>query len=104
MDRKILLIGSMNLDPRSRLANTEIGMVIESAALGSQVGELFEEAARPEEAFRVELTERGNENSPLPWTGKEDGEQVRYGSEPLASGWRRFTSWLLGALAPEELL
>jgi putative cardiolipin synthase len=104
VDRKTLLVGSMNLDPRSRLANTEVAMLIKSALLGEELGALFDKAALPEQAFRVELTERGNENSPLAWTGKEAGKPVRYDSEPLASWWRRLTSSILGTLAPEELL
>jgi putative cardiolipin synthase len=94
----------MNLDPRSRLSNTEVAVLIESAVLGEQLGTLFDEAASLDQAFRVELTEPGNENAPLTWTGREEGKLVRYTSEPLASGWQRFISIVLGALAPEEML
>jgi len=79
-------------------------VLIESAVLGGQLGALFDEAALPDQAFRVELTERGNESAPLAWSSTEDGKPVRYGSEPLASWWRRFISSVLGALAPEEML
>ena len=104
VDRKFMLVGSMNLDPRSRVLDTEVAVSIESAALGGQLGKLFDEAASPDQAFRVELTEPGNENAPLSWTGREEGKLVRYASEPLASWWRRVVSGLLGALAPEEML
>ena len=104
VDGKSVLIGSMNLDPRSRQSNTEVGMLIESAALGVQLTTLFEEASSPEQAFHVELTEHGNPKTSLVWGGRENGKAVRYSSEPLASAWRRMTARLLGALAPEELL
>jgi len=104
VDRKVVLVGSMNLDPRSRLSNSEISVLIESAVLGEQLGTLFEEATALDQAFRVELTEPGNEHAPLVWAGHEEGKLVRYTSEPLASWWRRIVSGLLGALAPEELL
>lgn len=104
VDRKIVLVGSMNLDPRSRRSNTEVAMLIDSDVLGGQLGALFDEAASPDRAFRVELAERGNENSDLAWVGQEEGKPVRYTSEPLASWWRRFIAGVLGALAPEELL
>ena len=104
VDRKSMLIGSMNLDPRSRELDTEVAVSIESAALGGQLGKLFDEAASLDQAFRVELTEPGNENAPLSWTGNEEGKPVRYTSEPLASWWRRFFASVLGALAPEEML
>jgi putative cardiolipin synthase len=104
VDRKSVLVGSMNLDPRSRLSNSEVAVAIDSAVLGGQLGKLFDEATSLDQAFRVELTEPGNENAPLSWTGREEGKLVRYNSEPLASWWRRFVSGALGALAPEELL
>jgi putative cardiolipin synthase len=103
-DRKTVLLGSMNLDPRSRQANTEVALLIESAALGEQIGAQFLEALAPDQAFRVELAEPGNADAPLVLIGEEDGKAVRYAEEPLASWWRRFTSSLLGALAPEAML
>jgi putative cardiolipin synthase len=104
VDRKWVLLGSMNLDPRSRLANTEVAVSVESAALGAQLGELFDEAVSPDQAFRVALAKPGDEGSPLAWTGEEDGKPVSFTSEPLAGWWRRFVSVLLGSLAPEEML
>jgi len=104
VDRKSVLVGSMNLDPRSRLSNTEVAVLIESAVLGGKLGTLFEEATSLDQAFLVELTEPGNEHAPLAWVGQEEGKRVRYTGEPLASWWRRFVSNVLGALAPEELL
>ena len=104
VDRKSVIVGSMNLDPRSRLANTEIAMWVESPVLGERLGALFEEAVSPDQAFRVELAEPGNEHASLVWTGREDDKPVSYTSEPLASWWRRIISGMLGALAPEELL
>lgn len=104
VDRKWVLLGSMNLDPRSRLANTEVAVSIESTALGAQLGELFDEAISPDQAFRVALADARNERSPLVWTGHENGKPASFTSEPLAGWWRRFVSALLGALAPEEML
>lgn len=104
VDGKSVLIGSMNLDPRSRQSNTEVAILFESSVLGEQLASLFEEATAPEQAFRVELTEPGNKNAALIWVDREDGRLVRYNSEPLVSIWRRMVAGLLGALAPEELL
>ncbi len=104
IDRKSVLVGSMNLDPRSRLSNTEVALLIESAALGEQIGVQFDEAVAPDQAFRVELARSGDAHAPLVWSAAQGGGLVRYDAEPLASWWRRMTSSLLGALAPEELL
>ena len=102
VDRKFVLVGSMNLDPRSRLSNSEISVLIESAVLGGQLGTLFEEGTAPDQAFRVELTSLADEHAPLVWIGRENNELTRYTSEPLAGWWRRFASGLLGALAPKN--
>ena len=104
IDRSVLIIGSMNLDPRSRHLNTEIALRIESDALGTQLGSLFDASIALDQAFRPELVEPGNAQSQLVWRGEKDGKPAYYESEPLAGGWRRFISGFLGALAPEELL
>ena len=104
VDRKFVFVGSMNLDPRSRLSNTEIAVDIESAEIGSQFGALFQEATAPDEAYRVELSEPGNAAAPLVWLGREDDKPVRYTDEPGASWWRRLLVDLYDAIAPEELL
>jgi len=104
VDRKVVLVGSMNLDPRSRQSNSEISVLIESAVLGGQLGTLFEEATTLDQSFRIELAKPGDEHAPLVWIGREKNELVSYTSEPLASWWRRFVCGVLGALAPEELL
>lgn len=104
VDRAVMIVGSMNLDPRSREMNTEVALRIENEILAGQLGALFDQAVTPDQAFRVELAESGNAQSALVWVGEEDGRPVRYDSDPLASWWRRITSGLLGGLAPEELL
>lgn len=104
VDRRHVLVGSMNLDPRSRLSNTEVGLLIDSAVFGAQLGTLFDAAVRPDRAFRVgrEPTPQGGEH--MFWTAEEDGLAVRYEIEPLAGRWKRVLATLLEAIAPEELL
>jgi putative cardiolipin synthase len=104
VDREFIVIGSMNLDPRSRRANTEVAVSIDSAALGEQLGALFDEATAPDQAFRVALSEPGNPHAPLEWHGRDNDRTVSYADEPAAGWWRRIVSGLLGALAPEDLL
>jgi putative cardiolipin synthase len=104
VDRKTILIGSMNLDPRSRLTNTEVAVLIESAALGSELAQWFDEAASLDRSYRPALTNPGNPDAPLTWTGCEDDRLQHYAGEPGAGWWRRFASGLLGVLVPEDLL
>ena len=103
VDRRHMVIGSMNLDPRSRRDNTEVAMLLESTPLGVHLGALFEEAVRPAHAFRVALAGPGEETGII-WISEEAGQEVRYDHEPLAGFWRRLLSKLLGAFAPEDLL
>jgi len=104
VDRTSAIVGSMNLDPRSRTANTEVAVLIESTEVGKQLGELFDEAVSPDQAFQVVLADRTDPQSPLTWSGSEAGRAVEYKTEPLANLWRRFLAGVLGALAPESLL
>ena len=104
VDRRSVVVGSMNLDPRSRLSNTEVAVFIESAQIGSQLGAMFQEATAPDQAYRVELSEPGNAAAPLVWLGREDDKPVRHTDEPGASWWRRMIVDLFDAFAPEELL
>jgi cardiolipin synthase C len=103
IDRRHVVVGSMNLDPRSRLSNTEVGVLADSTALGKAMGELFDDATQPARAFRVSPGAEGN-RSRMQWATEEDGRPVVYGAEPLVSSWRRLLSWLLGAVAPESTL
>jgi putative cardiolipin synthase len=104
VDGQAVLIGSMNLDPRSRLSNTEVGVLIDSADFGRQLVDWFDAASAPERAFRLELREPGNPASPLVWIGREQGQTVRYDSEPLIRWWQQLAADLLGLLIPESML
>jgi cardiolipin synthase C len=104
IDRTLVVVGSMNLDPRSRLSNTEVVVSIESVVLGGRLSALFEEATSLDQAFSVELVQPGDEQPVLAWIGREHDRPVRYTSEPLAGWWRHIVSGVLGSLIPEELL
>ena len=104
VDGNFTIVGSMNLDPRSRSSNTEIALIVESSELGAQLAALFQEATALDQAYTVRLSEAGNAEAPLFWLGREDDKPVRYTNEPGASWWRRFVAGLFGELAPEELL
>jgi len=104
-DRRAVFIGSMNLDPRSQLWNTEVGVYVESPELADQLWDLAEVGLQPEHSYRVELTGQAADGSGgrLVWVTKEGGETRTYTSEP-AGFWRRFSAWFSGLFVPEELL
>jgi phosphatidylserine/phosphatidylglycerophosphate/cardiolipin synthase-like enzyme len=99
IDRKTLFIGSMNLDPRSAFENTEIGLVLHSPELASEVASEFDELVNSD-AYHVRLTEQ----STLEWVlGQPPNERV-FTVEPEAGFLRRLEMLLLAPLAPEDLL
>jgi len=64
LDDHWVLIGSLNVDPRSIKINTEHMMIIDSPALARQMRADFDELISPENAWEVTLNEKGK----LRWT------------------------------------
>jgi putative cardiolipin synthase len=103
IDRKILVIGSMNLDPRSANLNTELALVIHSPVLAGQVAAMFDRATTPEVSYRVTLATPaqlaglsyiGAPQSKLEWTDVENGEQRTYNFDPQAGFYRNLLTGL----------
>lgn len=99
IDGSLVAVGSMNLDMRSQLHNTEIAVLIASRALGQQASTNIE-TGLAEGAWQVELTDSNDLlwRAP-PGSGLEDAH-----SEPDASLPLRWMLRLLGPLAPDHLL
>lgn len=99
-DRKLLFVGSLNLDPRSLYLNTEIGIVVDSPELAEQMAVQFEEIIESRYSYRVQL----DEDYDLVWTGEENGRPARYTKDPRVGLWRRFSTMVLSIFAPESML
>jgi cardiolipin synthase C len=97
VDRRRVFVGSLNLDPRSIRLNTEMGLVIESAALAEAVASEFDEAVRLD-AYEVILAADGQ----LEWV--EPGGEVRHRREPNTTLLKRLIVRLLAWLPIEWLL
>ena len=95
VDRESVYIGSLNLDPRSIRLNTEMGMIVTSAALAEEVAAIAERDMSPANSWRVRLDEKGK----LLWESAE-GTVTR---QPAQSGWQRFQAWLF-KIVPEGQL
>ena len=109
MDRRRLVIGSLNLDPRSVWINTETGLIVDSAALSRAVSHMFEEAASPASSYRVLLKTPGEGDevdyvSRLIWRTEEDGHMVDLAHEPDVSIPRKLAVILLRMLPTEDQL
>ena len=101
IDRRTVLVGSMNMDPRSARLNTEVGLVLRSPALAAEVMRLYEDVARSS-SYRLELVEPDGER--LRWRSDTPGVPSVEGREPGASVGAQLLLMLLTPFAPEELL
>ena len=99
IDRKIVFIGSMNLDPRSASTNTEFGMFIESPELARELLRVIN-ISKLESAYRVRLAPDGRG---LQWLTTDDDKEMILGAEPESSLAAR-AQRLLGWFVPEKLL
>jgi putative cardiolipin synthase len=88
-DRAKVYVGTMNLDPRSTIQNTEIGLLVESPRLAEHLHTAFEQDLRPENRWRVQQ----DENGLIFW--KSSG--VKRYTQPAKSFWQRLQDWLLPA-------
>jgi putative cardiolipin synthase len=104
IDREQVLVGSMNLDPRSRLSNTELGLWVNSPVLAQALARRFDEAVAPTRAWRVRWVDDGREVPHLAWEAEENGDRQRLLHEPQAALWRRALSRLFSLIVPEALL
>jgi putative cardiolipin synthase len=94
VDRRIVFVGSMNLDPRSEELNSEMGIVTESEPLALQLAGIMERDMQPANAWRVGISEDGD----LQWVA--DGETLR--RQPARGLWQR-TQDLFFMLFPRSL-
>ena len=85
IDRREVFVGSFNFDPRSARINTEMGVLIGDPQMGADFMAGLE-AALPDAAWRVSLTDNGK----LQWTGFDGGFETTHGKEPMTSWWQRF--------------
>jgi cardiolipin synthase C len=87
-DRKQVFIGSLNLDPRAVMHNTEIGVVLKVPEMAEEMAKWFEENIE-QLSFRLELKKDENGSEKLLWHGWEKGKQVVYTHDPHTGFWRR---------------
>lgn len=99
-DEASVYIGSMNLDPRSESANTELGIIIQSPEFARDVARVID-ATRTHSAYRVRLRADGKT---LEWVVMGDARDSVLADEPEAPLLLRFRNWLLGPFLPEQLL
>ena len=105
VDGAHVFIGSLNMDQRSKLLNTEMGVIIDSAPLAQAVGEFFDAATLPDNAFHVVLDgATDDKTAAMTWRWSENGIPKSQQSEPGVSAQRRLEVTVLALLPIEGLL
>ena len=100
VDSRLLVVGSMNLDLRSALQNTELGIVIRSRNLSQALTKTIEESL--DDSYRIAL-----DNGVIRWHVPEDSPEnpgAVLAQEPDASLGLRILLKLAGPFAPDEML
>ncbi len=90
IDRRKLFLGSINLDPRSRFINTEMGVLIEDTELAQDAAGAILPLLEPENSWRVDVGPDGE----LRW--QDDTETLN--RQPARSSVQRVADWILSRL------
>ncbi|MBT8119510.1 MAG: phospholipase D family protein [Gammaproteobacteria bacterium] len=101
VDRQYVLIGSANIDPRSQLLNTEIGIMVNSPQLAKQTIELFARSSSLENSYHLRLDDSSNR---LNWLTEESSGSTLYTTEPGAGLLRKLAVEMMSLLPIESLL
>jgi len=98
IDHDRSFIGSVNLDGRSLIQNTEVGLLIESEAINRQLSALFDRWVASDSAWRLSL----NDENKLQWQASDNNDALVFNHDPETSRWQRFRVWLLSWLPIES--
>ena len=97
IDDRVAVIGSYNMDPRSRVWNSEIALIVRDPDFARQILQEMERDFAPEASWRLSLDDTGA----LIWTGESGDELVQLTKDPGSSWWDRFL-WSMLRLLPLE--
>ena len=100
IDRSMVFIGSMNLDPRSASKNTELGIIAESPQLAKEVIRVIN-ISKLQSAYRLRFARDGHS---LEWLTMDDDGDVVLSEEPDVTPFMRLENMLLAPFVPEQEL
>ncbi|NUA29341.1 phospholipase D family protein [Cupriavidus basilensis] len=105
VDGHLLFVGSLNLDPRSARLNTEMGVVLDSAALCAQLGTgLDDKLLDVADKVMLEPGPAAGAEPEQVWVTREDGLLRTYDSEPGMSALQHAGQSLLRLLPLQDAL
>ena len=100
IDRRIVFVGSMNLDPRSGSKNTELGIIADCPGLAKEVIRVIH-LSKLQSAYRLRL---GADGESLQWLTMDDEREVVLVAEPEASVLLQLQNALFAPFVPEQQL
>lgn len=102
VDDRLLVVGSVNLDPRSAVGNTELSVVIDSPPLVADLVRLSAEKSQRAMMYRLQLQPDG---LTIEWLSRgEQGQALTTTDEPGSTPWLKLKLWLQSLLVDERLL
>ena len=90
IDDDIFVIGSVNMDPRSRNLNTELVSIIRSKELNAHEANVFRLMTAPENAYELSLEYDEDNKSKIVWKATIHGEEKKFYNDGDASTWYHF--------------
>jgi len=105
IDGRFTYVGSMNLDPRSKVLNTEMGLVVDNEGLAKAVKAFFDTAVLPANAYRLLLsTETTPDKVRVLWSTTDKGVVKQLDQEPDTTAGQRLKMRLMKLLPVDGLL
>ena len=98
LDGQLFVIGSMNLDQRSKLQNTEIAVLVRSRKLAGQASSMIEKGLQTG-AWKVQL-----QDDKLLWVAPEGSGLSNETTEPDTSLPLRMMLKLIAPITPDSML
>ena len=100
IDKSMVYIGSVNLDPRSENTNTELGLFARCPGLAHELTNVIN-ISKLEGFYRLRFAPDGQS---LQWLAIDDQQEVVLSEEPEATPLMRLQIMLLAPFVPEQLL
>ena len=97
-DREIMFTGSMNLDPRSRDLNSEMGVILRDKEFAAATAKTILENMS-QFTYQLEL-----KNKELRWLERKNGVTKTHKTEPGKTWWKNTKAWFSSLLIPESIL
>ncbi len=102
-DRRDVFVGSLNLDPRAVVHNTEIGMVLACPEVATRMADWFDQNIA-KVAFRLTLEKTSGGHERIVWHGQKNGKPLVFTVDPYTSFWHRMGIGFMSLLPIESQL